>query len=113
MRLPFSNLSFALLLLTSSLARSADLGLGSLDMHWDPGAKTCAVSQTDPIQVHHYNAQTIILREKLCSTWEAPFMYLLIGSKQALLIDTGDIADPHLMPLEALVMSLLPGESTA
>jgi len=113
MRLPFSNFSFALLLLTPGLARSADLAVGSLDVHWDPGAKTCPVSQTDPIQVHHYNAQTIILREKLCSTWEAPFMYLLIGSKRALLIDTGDVADPKSMPLENQVMSLLPGESAA
>ena len=40
-------------------------------------------------------------------------MYLLIGSREALLIDTGDIADPNLMPLEARVMSLLPGESAA
>jgi len=40
-------------------------------------------------------------------------MYLLIGNKQALLIDTGDIADPHAMPLESLVMSLLPGEAAA
>jgi hydroxyacylglutathione hydrolase len=113
MRLSLSNLSFALFLLTPGLARSADLSAGSLDVHWDPGAKTCPVSQTDPIQVHRYNAQTILLREKLCSTWEAPFMYLLIGSKRALLIDTGDIADPNLMPLKTRVMNLLPGESAA
>jgi glyoxylase-like metal-dependent hydrolase (beta-lactamase superfamily II) len=35
------------------------------------------------------------------------------GNKQALLIDTGDIADPKLMPLETLAMSLLPGETGA
>jgi hydroxyacylglutathione hydrolase len=113
MKLPMSSVSFALLLLTPGLAWAADLGLGSLDVHWDPGAKTCPVSKTDPVQFHRYNAQTIILREKLCSTWEAPFMYLLIGNREALLIDTGDIADPNLMPLETLVMSLLPGESAA
>jgi glyoxylase-like metal-dependent hydrolase (beta-lactamase superfamily II) len=101
------------LLLAPILARSVDLAPGSMDAHWDPGAETCPASQSDPIQVHRYNAQTLILREKLCATWEAPFMYLLIGNKQALLIDTGDIADPHAMPLESLVMSLLPGESAA
>jgi len=101
------------LLLAPILARSGDLAPGSMDAHWDPGAETCPASQSDPIQVHRYNAQTLILREKLCATWEAPFMYLLIGNKQALLIDTGDIADPHAMPLESLVMSLLPGESAA
>jgi hydroxyacylglutathione hydrolase len=94
-------------------AWSGDLASGSMEVHWDPGAQTCPVRQSDPIQVHRYNARTIILREKLCSTWEAPFMYLLIGDKQALLIDTGDISDPNLMPLETLVRNLLPGETAA
>jgi hydroxyacylglutathione hydrolase len=107
--LPIGCLCFLLPL----FARSAELAPGSMDAHWDPGAQTCPVGQTDPIQVHRYNAATIVLREKLCATWEAPFMYLLIGNKRALLIDTGDIADPKLMPLEALVMSLLPGDSAA
>lgn len=35
-------------------------------------------------------------------------MYLLIGSEKALLIDTGDVADPKLMPLAKTVMGLLP-----
>jgi hydroxyacylglutathione hydrolase len=105
--------SFALFLLAPAFAWSGDLAPGSMDVHWDPGAKTCPVRESNPIQVHRYNADTFVLREKLCSTWEAPFMYLLIGHKRALLIDTGDIADPHLMPLETLVMNLLPGESAA
>src|SRR5271170_1496482 len=113
MKLPLPIVSIALLLLTPIFAWAGDLAPGSMEVHWDPGAKTCPVGETDPIQVHHYNAQTLILREKLCATWEAPFMYLLIGNKQALLIDTGDIADPHAMPLESLVMSLLPEESAA
>jgi hydroxyacylglutathione hydrolase len=91
------------------IAWADDLAPGSFDVRWDTGAQTCA-RQADPIQVHRYNSQTIVLREKLCATWEAPFMYLLIGSKQALLIDTGDIADPNLAPL---VLHLLPGDSTA
>jgi len=40
-------------------------------------------------------------------------MYLLIGSTKALLIDTGDVADPKQMPLAKTVMNLLPGEGTA
>ena len=103
----------ALCFLLPLFAWSAELAPGSMDVHWDLGAQSCPVGQPDPIQVHRYNAQTIVLREKLCGTWEAPFMYLLIGNKRALLIDTGDIADPKLMPLETLVMSLLPGDSAA
>jgi len=40
-------------------------------------------------------------------------MYLLVGSTKALLIDTGDIADPNVIPLADTVMRLLPGEGPA
>lgn len=40
-------------------------------------------------------------------------MYLLIGSAKALLIDTGDVADPKVVPLADTVMRLLPGEGPA
>ena len=111
MQLPIR--SGALLFLMPILASSGELAPGSFGVQWDKGAQSCAVGRGDPIQVHRYNAQTVVLREKLCATWEAPFMYLLIGGNRALLIDTGDIADPNLMPLESLVMNLLPGESVA
>lgn len=92
----------------------ADLMPGTFGLRWDGGAKTCArASSSTPIQVQAYNAQTFALRETLCTTWEAPFMYLLVGSKQALLIDTGDISDPKVMPLERTVMDLLPGQAAS
>ncbi|MGH9701514.1 MAG: MBL fold metallo-hydrolase, partial [Candidatus Acidiferrales bacterium] len=40
-------------------------------------------------------------------------MYLVLGSTKALLIDTGDVADPKMMPLAATVMNLLPGQGPA
>lgn len=113
MKLPMPVLVFCVILPTPIRAASADWVPGSMQVQWDTGAATCPARQPDPIQTHRYNPRTIILREKLCSTWEAPFMYLLIGSKRALLIDTGDVADPNLMPLQARVMSLLPGEPAA
>src|SRR5437588_335750 len=73
-------------LLTSSLGWS-ELVPGSLDVHWNEGASDCAKNPQPPLQVHRYNSQTLILRENLCATFEAPFMYLLIGSRKALLID--------------------------
>jgi hydroxyacylglutathione hydrolase len=93
----------------STLAEGAS---GSMGVRWDTGAETCGPAVTrSPIQVHPYNAQTFVLREKLCATWEAPFMYLLVGSKRALLIDTGDIGDPSVMPLAETVMRLVPGDA--
>jgi hydroxyacylglutathione hydrolase len=83
---------------------------GSMDVHWNEGASDCATNSQPPLQVHQYNARTFILRENPCATAEAPFIYLLVGSAKALLIDTGDIADPKQMPLAQTVAALLPGD---
>jgi hypothetical protein len=40
-------------------------------------------------QVHEYNADFYILRGSGCLHAEKPFLYLLFGSKRALLFDTG------------------------
>jgi hydroxyacylglutathione hydrolase len=84
-----------------------------MDVHWNEGATDCASNPPPPLQVHEYNPQTFILRENLCATFEAPFIYLLIGSHKALLIDTGDVADPKRMPLADTVMHLLPKDGSA
>ena len=91
----------------------ADPAQGSLDVHWNEGAADCSKTPQPPLQVHRYNAQTFILRESPCATYEAPFMYLLIGSTRALLIDTGDVADPKQVPLAKTIMSLLPGSGSS
>ncbi len=83
---------------------------GSMDVHWSEGAPNCRASNEPSLQAHAYNKNTYILRESLCTTFEAPFMYLLLGSKQALLIDTGDIADPQKVPLANAVLGVLPGD---
>lgn len=103
----------ALTLLIASLTATAELQSGSMDVQWDEGASDCSKRSQPPLQVHSYNSQTFILRENLCVTFEAPFMYLLIGSKKALFIDTGDVADPNQMPLAKTVMSLLPRDGSA
>jgi hydroxyacylglutathione hydrolase len=97
----------------SSLPVRGQAEPGSMDVHWNEGSPDCAKNPQPPLQVHQYNAQTFILRENLCTTFEAPFMYLLVGSTKALLIDTGDIADSHVVPPADTVMRLLPGEGAA
>jgi len=81
---------------------------GTMDVHWNEGSEDCVKNPQSPIQVHQYNAQTFILRESLCATYEAPFIYLLIGKTKALVIDTGAVADAKAMPLAQTVISLLP-----
>ena len=87
----------------------AQLVPGSMQVQWDEGAEDCDKSPPHAlIQVHRFNAQTFILRQDLCATGEAPFLYLLVGSSKALLVDTGNDEDPQRMPLADTVMELLP-----
>jgi hydroxyacylglutathione hydrolase len=81
---------------------------GSLDVHWNEGAADCKATPQDPVQVHTYEPQTFILRQSPCATFEANFLYLLVGSDKALLIDTGAVADPKEMPLAKTILELLP-----
>jgi glyoxylase-like metal-dependent hydrolase (beta-lactamase superfamily II) len=81
---------------------------GSMEVKWNEGASDCKTNPQPPLQVHPYNEHTFILRESLCATYEGPFLYLLVGSQRALLIDTGAVSDPREMPLAATVRGLLP-----
>jgi hydroxyacylglutathione hydrolase len=95
-------------LLIMALPSAAELAAGSMDVKWNEGAEDCSKTAQPPLQVHRYNEVTFILRENPCATYEAPFMYLLVGSTRALLIDSGDVSDPQSMPLARTVRSLLP-----
>jgi glyoxylase-like metal-dependent hydrolase (beta-lactamase superfamily II) len=114
---PFKRIGpvfFALLVVgMQASAAQSQLMPGSMDVRWYAGAQDCAKNSAPALQVHPYNAETFILRENLCSTFEAPFMYLLIGTEKALLIDTGDIADPNQAPLQKTVAHLLSPDGSA
>lgn len=81
---------------------------GALEVEWTAGAADCAAASPPPLQVHQYNATTYILRQDPCASFEANFLYLLIGERRALLIDSGDVEDAAAMPLAETVTGLLP-----
>ena len=62
--------------------------LGSYPTAWISGGPDCGIEPD--IQVHQLNDDTYILRQSLCTSAEAPFLYLLFGEDKALLEDTGD-----------------------
>jgi glyoxylase-like metal-dependent hydrolase (beta-lactamase superfamily II) len=95
-------------LLTATPASWSQPVPGSLDVHWNEGAKDCTATPQAPLQVHPYEPQTFILRQSPCASFEANFLYLLVGSDKALLIDTGAVADPKQMPLAKTILDLLP-----
>jgi glyoxylase-like metal-dependent hydrolase (beta-lactamase superfamily II) len=103
--------TFALGLLLLATQAWGEPVAGSLDVHWNEGADDCDKSPPEPqLQVHQYEPQTYILRQSLCSDFEAPLLYLLIGADEALLIDTGAVEDSPQMGLTKTVMDLVPSK---
>jgi glyoxylase-like metal-dependent hydrolase (beta-lactamase superfamily II) len=51
---------------------------------------------------------TYVIRQSKDLTYEAPFLHLLVGDERALLLDTGDVADPAVCSVRDLVDALLP-----
>jgi glyoxylase-like metal-dependent hydrolase (beta-lactamase superfamily II) len=98
-----------LLLLLPAAVSMAQEPAAFADWHWNPGAADCKTNPPPPVEVRRYDPKTFVLRENPCATFEAPFMYLLIGADKALLIDSGDVADPHAVPLAKTAIELLPG----
>jgi hydroxyacylglutathione hydrolase len=102
-----TGIAVSMSLVTATSASSQPVP-GSLDVRWNEGASDCKATPQAPLQVHAYEPQTFILRQNPCASFEANFLYLLIGSDKALLIDTGAVADPKEMPLATTVLELLP-----
>jgi len=102
-----TRVAVSMFLLIATLAWSQPVP-GSLDVHWNEGASDCSATPQDPLQIHKYEPQTFVLRQSPCADFEANFIYLLIGSDKALLIDTGAVADPKAMPLAKTILELLP-----
>lgn len=60
---------------------------------WIHGSPDCAGDPNPVFQVHQLAQDTYALRQNKCSSFEAPFLYLLFGRETALLIDSG--AEPE------------------
>ncbi|HWO17582.1 MAG TPA: MBL fold metallo-hydrolase [Kofleriaceae bacterium] len=70
-------------------APAGGLEPGTLQVRWMHGSASCAQDADPEVQVHAYNATTYILRQNKCDTFEAPFVYVLIGTTSALMLDSG------------------------
>ncbi|MFI7065304.1 MBL fold metallo-hydrolase [Kribbella sp. NPDC050124] len=82
-------------------------GPGSLDVSWHAGWPSAKHDPAPEIQVHAYDPHTVILRQNKSVSHEAPFMFLLFGNSQAVLLDTGATSDPAYFPLRRTVDALI------
>lgn len=74
-----------------------------LDVTWNAGL----VADEPLAQVHHLDEHTVVIRQSLRTSREAPFVVLLFGNERACLWDTGDGRDPEKWPLRQLVDGLV------
>jgi hydroxyacylglutathione hydrolase len=80
-------------------------------VRWIHGAPDCDGSTDPPLQVVAVDDDTFVIRQSKCVHFEAPFLYLLLGTETALLHDTGATADADSFPIRRTVEELIGGRS--
>jgi glyoxylase-like metal-dependent hydrolase (beta-lactamase superfamily II) len=76
-----------------------------LEVTWNDGTDL----EEPPAQVHHLDDHSVVIRQSLRTSAEAPFVVLLFGNDRAFLLDTGDGSDPEVWPLRQIVDGLVDG----
>lgn len=56
---------------------------------WIHGAPNCSQTADPLLQVHQYDADTFVLRQSKCFSFEGNFLYVLFGAARVLLLDAG------------------------
>ncbi len=81
-------------------AHAAQIETGSFPERWINGT-----TEDEPaLQVHLFSERTWIFRQSVLTHFEAPFLYLLAGEQEALLLDTGATTD---VPVRQIVDDLI------
>lgn len=81
--------------------------MAALNVEWIHGTSSGRPGDEELLQVHRVDERTFIIRQSKNVSYEAPFLYLLIGDDRALLLDTGAVGPVELNPIRATVDELL------
>ena len=81
--------------------------MNALPQRWIHGQPRRSADADPPLQVHHVDEHTVILRQSKQLTFEAPFLYLFFGNHTALLVDTGAVSSASKMPLRQTIDDLI------
>jgi len=87
MKLLLSASIFVMVLHAQTEPTGAGIERGTLPEHWATGGPDC--QSLPKWETHGYNETFYILRESGCTHYEKPFLYLIFGTRRALLTDTG------------------------
>jgi len=90
-----------------SIERESVLG----ERRWIHGSSDCTGNLDPAVDVYAHDRTTYILRQNKCLTFEAPFIYVLVGENKVLILDTGAIEDQSDFPLYQTVRSVLGPET--
>ncbi|HEV7516727.1 MAG TPA: MBL fold metallo-hydrolase [Thermoanaerobaculia bacterium] len=75
---------------------------------WIHGSPDCGRDDNPAFQVHRLDDATYAIRQNKCWSFEAPFLYLLFGGREALLLDSGaEPDDGRPSPIREVVESIL------
>lgn len=75
--------------------------------NWIHGSPDCDTNNEPVNDVYKHDEQTIIIRQNKCLTFEAPFIYVLVGKHKILILDTGAISDNPEYSLGAEIENVL------
>lgn len=80
---------------------------------WIHGSDNCRENTDSAIDVYVHDPESFIFRQNKCLSFEAPFIYVLVGEHRIFILDTGDSDDPSEFPLYSLIQSVAGGDTLA
>ncbi|OUS30725.1 MBL fold metallo-hydrolase [Thalassotalea sp. 42_200_T64] len=91
----------------STISGSEDEASPLQQKQWLHGSADCLLNKQQPIDIFRFDQSSYILRQNKCLNFEAPFIYLLIGTEKALVLDTGATESADEFPLYETVRTLI------
>ena len=74
---------------------------------WFHGSPDCKNNKQPENDIYKHSENTFIIRQNKCSTFEAPFIYALVGADKILVLDTGAIDNNPDYSLSSAIENLL------
>lgn len=75
--------------------------------NWIHGSLDCDTNHEPANDIYKHDEQTFIIRQNKCLTFEAPFIYVLVGKHKILILDTGAIDDDSTYSLGSEIEKML------